>query len=219
MGKSFKRMAPLWISYLLFFGLAALGPLLSRYGGIGRGHWVFLFLMPFAIGCMPYGFIMGEVIQHRTRSSGRASWRIGFFHFVVMYAIFLVGIFDMLVDVKDFLYYLVWLIPSFLSGALLVFGMFIMRVEQARSDARYGVEVSRNDPWASFFDLEWEEDTPRTVAARNEGGPSERRGRRLFGRKGRQAEEAAPEAPEPDGIDRMFESNVDPASVYGDSDV
>lgn len=201
MGKSFKRMAPLWISYLIFFGLAAMGPLLSHYGGIGRGHWVFLFLMPFSIGCMPYGFIMGEVIQHRTRSSGRASWRLGFFHFLVTYAIFLVGIFDLLVNVSDFLYYLVWLAPSFVSGLCLVLGMFIMRVEQAHSDARYGVEVSRGDPWAAFFDLEWEEDTPRTVAARSEHSAADRPKRRLFGRRKKSDDESADD--EPDGLDRM----------------
>ena len=183
MARSFRRMAPLWITYLLFFALAAAGPALSRYGevaGIGRGQWVFLFLMPFAIGCMPYGFIMGEIVQHATRASARTSWRLGFFHFVVMYAIFLTGMFDLLANVHDVLYYALWLAPSFISGLLFVFGMFIMRVEQAHSDARYGVEVSRNDPWAAFFDLEWESDTPRKVTARAEfpegRRTSERRG-------------------------------------------
>jgi hypothetical protein len=38
-------------------------------------------------------------------------------------------------------------------------------MEQAHSDARYGVEVSRGAPWASFFDLEWEDDSPRTMTA------------------------------------------------------
>ena len=185
MGKSFKRMMPLWISYLVLFGLAALGPLLSQYGGLSRGHWVFLFLMPFAVACVPYGFIMGEVIQHRTRSVGRVAWRLGLFHAVVMYAVFVVGIFDMLMQAADFLYFGVWLFPSFLSGVFFVLGMFIMRVEQAHSDARYGVEVSRGDPWASFFDLEWEDDGPRRVATRSElERPSAKRERRgLFGRK------------------------------------
>lgn len=169
MFRSFRRMAPLWITYLIFFGLAALGPLLSHYGeisGFTRAHWVFLFLMPFAIGCMPYGFIMGEIVQHATRATGRTAWRLGILHFLVMYAVFLVGVFDLLANVTDFLYYAVWLGPSFVSGLLFVFGMFIMRVEQAHSDARYGVEVSRNDPWAAFFDLEWESDSPRKMAAR-----------------------------------------------------
>ncbi|MDO4537097.1 MAG: hypothetical protein Q4B54_02965 [Coriobacteriales bacterium] len=165
---------------------------MSQYGGMNRGHWVFLFLMPFAIGCMPYGFIMGEIMQHRTRSSARTAWRLGFFHFLVMYAVFILGIFDLLMGPVDLLYYLIWLIPSFISGLCLVIGMLVMRVEQAHSDARYGVEVSRNDPWASFFDLEWEEDSPRTVAARNahaatsEDAAAERKPakrRKFFGRK------------------------------------
>lgn len=187
MAKSFRRMAPLWITYVLFFCLAATGPLLSYYGeiaGIERGQWVFLFLMPFAIGCMPYGFIMGEVVQHATRASGRTSWRLGFFHFIVVYAIFLTGVFDLLSNVHDVLYYAVWLGPSFVSGLLFVFGMFIMRVEQAHSDARYGVEVSRNDPWAAFFDLEWESDAPRKVAARADFPEEGRKSRRgLFRRR------------------------------------
>ena len=187
MARSFRRMAPLWITYILFFALAAAGPALSRYGdfgGITRGHWVFLFLLPFAIGCMPYGFLMGEVVQHATRASARTSWRLGLFHFVVMYAIFLTGVFDLLSSVSDILYYAVWLAPSFASALLFVFGMFIMRVEQAHSDARYGVEVSRNDPWASFFDLEWESDSPRKVAARTEFAREERKPkRRLFGKR------------------------------------
>ncbi len=187
MFKSFRRMAPLWITYLLFFALAAAGPALSYYGeiaGINRAHWVFLFLMPFAIGCMPYGFIMGEIVQHATRASGRTSWRWGAFHFVVMYAIFLTGVFDMLSNVRDPLYYALWLGPSFISGLLFVFGMFIMRIEQAHSDARYGVEVSRNDPWAAFFDLEWESDSPRKQAVRAELPERERKSkRRGFGRK------------------------------------
>lgn len=176
MFKSFKRMAPVWIIYFLLFAMAATGPLLSHYGqfeGITRGHWVFLFLLPFSIGCMPLGFILGEIVQHRTRASGRTSWRIGFFHFIVMYAVFLTGVFDLLANVHDVLYYAVWLGPSFISGLLFVFGMFIMRVEQAHSDARYGVEVSRGDPWAPFFDLEWESDTPRKVTARAELPPAE----------------------------------------------
>jgi hypothetical protein len=58
--------------------------------------------------------------------------------------------------------------------------MLAMRVEQAHSDARYGVEVSRGDPWASFFDLEWEEDEPRKVAARGDRPPAEDRPKRSF---------------------------------------
>lgn len=180
MGKSFKRMAPLWITYAILFCLSALGPALSRLGGVSRGHWVFLFLMPFAIGCVPYGFIMGEVVQHRTRMSSRAGWRLGFFHAVVMYAVFIVGIFDMLVESVDFLYYAVWIAPALFSGLFFVLGMLAMRVEQAHSDARYGVEVSRGDPWASFFDLEWEEDEPRKVAARGDRPPAEDRPKRSF---------------------------------------
>lgn len=190
MGKSFKRMAPLWISYVLLFGLAALGPLLSRSGGLSRGHWVFLFLMPFAFGCMPYGFVMGEVVQHRTRSVGRVSWRLGLFHFIVMYAVFLTGIFDMLMQTSDLLYYLVWLAPSFFSAILFVVGMFVMRVEQAHSDARYGVEVSRGDPWASFFDLEWEDDERRNVPTEQvPDRPSAKKSKRkLFGGRGKKAD-------------------------------
>lgn len=188
MGKSFKRVAPLWFTYLVLFGLSALGPLLSRYGGIGRGHWVFLFLMPFAIGCVPYGFIMGEVLQHRTRASGRLAWRWGLFHIVVMYAVFIVGIFDMLLETSDVLYYALWLGPSIMSGLFLVLGMFVMRVEQAHSDARYGVEVSRGDPWASFFDLEWEGDAPRRTVARPSGeGGNKSKKRSLFSRRKKEA--------------------------------
>ena len=189
MGKSLRRTAPLLVSYVILFALAALGPVLSQYGGINRGHWVFLFLMPFAIGCMPYSFIMGEVVQHRTRSSNRTSLRLGFFHFLVMYAVFVVGVFDLLLGSVDVLYYVIWLAPAFASGICLIIGMLIMRVEQAHSDARYGVEVSRGDPWASFFDLEWEEDAPRKVAARNaadgddEASQDRRRSRGLFRRK------------------------------------
>lgn len=183
MFRSFKRMAPLWITYLILFGLSALGPALSRYGGISRGHWVFLFLMPFAIGCVPYGFIMGEVVQHRTRMSSRASWRLGFFHAVVMYAIFIVGVFDMLVESIDFLYYAVWFAPAIMSGLFFVLGMLVMRVEQAHSDARYGVEVSRGDPWASFFDLEWEEDEPRRVVAHADRPSADKPKRSFFKRK------------------------------------
>lgn len=181
MGKSFKRMAPLWISYLILFGLSALGPVLSQYGGISRGHWVFLFLMPFAIGSIPYSFVIGEIVQHRTRASGRVAWRWGIFHAVVVYAIFIVGIFDMLMQTSDLLYYLVWLAPSFGSGLFFVFGMLIMRIEQAHSDARYGVEVSRGDPWASFFDLQWEDDVA-VVNAHSEL-QSEKKPRRSFRRK------------------------------------
>lgn len=192
MARSFRRMAPMWLSYLLLFALAALGPLLAQAGGLSRGHWVFLFLMPFAIGCVPYGFIIGEVIQHRTRLSARSAWRWGLFHAVVMYAVFLVGIFDLLVETVDFLYYAVWLAPSLVSGLFFVIGMAIMRIEQAHSDARYGVEVSRGDPWASFFDLEWEDDTPRTVTAPSTQDSGEKKPRRRFlGRNKSKDEEGA----------------------------
>lgn len=183
MGRSFRRMMPLWISYAILFGLAALGPALSRYGGIGRGHWVFLFLMPFSIGSVPYSFIMGEIIQHRTRASSRAAWRWGFFHMIVVYAIFIVGIFDMLMETRDILYYIVWLAPSFVSGLFFVLGTLIMRVEQAHSDARYGVEVSRGDPWASFFDLQWEDDLPHSIKTGRERPSAEKSKRKLLRRK------------------------------------
>ena len=107
MFKSFTRLAPLWITYLLLFALSAAGPALAYYGpvhGFDRVHWVFLFLLPFSIGSMPYGFIMGEIAQHRTRASGRSSWRFGFLHFLVMYAVFLTGVFDMLPNAHDILY-------------------------------------------------------------------------------------------------------------------
>lgn len=190
MGKSFRRMVPLWISYVILFGLSALGPVLSQYGGISRGHWVFLFLMPFAIGSIPYSFIMGEIVQHRTRASGRVAWRWGLFHAVVVYAIFIVGIFDMLMETTDILYYVVWLAPALASGLFFVIGMLIMRIEQAHSDARYGVEVSRGDPWASFFDLQWEEDSPRVVNARSELERAEKP-RRRFGRRKKKDEAPA----------------------------
>lgn len=182
MATSFRRMAPLWLSYLLLFALSGMGPLLAQYGGLSRGHWAFLFLMPFAVGCVFYSFIMGEIVQHRTRLSGRSSWRWGIFHAVVIYAIFIVGIFDMLIDTVDILYYGVWLAPALASGLGLVIGMAIMRLEQAHSDARYGVEVSRGDPWAAFFDLEWEEDTPRTITAPSaqDGQAAPKRKRKLF---------------------------------------
>lgn len=189
MGKSFRRTAPLWISYVILFGLSALGPVLSQYGGISRGHWVFLFLMPFAIGSIPYSFIMGEVVQHRTRAVSRVAWRWGFFHMIVVYAIFIVGIFDMLMQTSDILYYAVWVAPAFASGLFFVIGMLIMRVEQAHSDARYGVEVSRGDPWASFFDLQWEEDSPRVMNARSERERPEKPRRKL--RRKKQAVEPA----------------------------
>ena len=189
MGKSFKRMIPLWISYVILFGLAAIGPLLSQYGGINRGHWVFLFLMPFAIGSIPYSFIMGEIVQHRTRATGRVGWRWSFFHMVVVYAIFIVGVFDLLMETTDILYYVVWLAPAIGSGLFFALGMLIMRIEQAHSDARYGVEVSRGDPWASFFDLQWEDDSPRVMNARSEHAPAEKPKRRRLRRKKTQDEE------------------------------
>ena len=182
MGRAIKRLIPLWVSYIILFGLSALGPALSRYGGIGRGHWVFLFLMPFAIGSVPYSFIMGEIVQHRTRATGRVAWRWGFFHVIVVYAIFIVGIFDMLMETSDILYYVVWLVPAIASGLFFVLGMLIMRVEQSHSDARYGVEVSRGDPWASFFDLQWEDDSPRVMNAGGEHNPEQQPKRRVFRR-------------------------------------
>ncbi|MBR3224796.1 MAG: hypothetical protein IKF78_05700 [Atopobiaceae bacterium] len=191
MGRAIKRLIPLWISYIILFGLSALGPLLSRYGGIGRGHWVFLFLMPFAIGSVPYSFIMGEIVQHRTRATGRVAWRWGLFHVIVVYAIFIVGIFDMLLETSDILYYIVWLAPSIASGLFFVLGMLIMRVEQSHSDARYGVEVSRGDPWASFFDLQWEDDSPRVMNADGgERNPEQRPRRRVFRRNKKDQESA-----------------------------
>lgn len=183
MGRLFKRMIPLWISYVLLFGLSALGPVLSQYGGISRGHWVFLFLMPFAIGSVPYSFIMGEVVQYRTRASSRLAWRWGFFHMIVVYAIFLVGIFDLLMETSDMLYFGIWLAPALASGLFFVLGMVVMRVEQAHSDARYGVEVSRGDPWASFFDLQWEDDSPRNMVAHSELRREDKPKRRLLRRK------------------------------------
>ena len=161
MGKTFRKLMPLWISYLVLAVLAAAGPLLQGAGGLARGHWAFLFLLPFAIGATPYGFIMGEVIQRRTRSVSRAAWRLGFMHALVVYAIFLLGVIDFLASSSDALYLLIWLAPAILSGLFFVLGMHVMRREQTRSDARYGVEVRRGDPWASFFDLEWEDDGAR----------------------------------------------------------
>lgn len=180
MGKSFRRAAPLWATYVILLGLAALGPYLSRYsGGISRGHWTFLFLMPYAFGCMPYGFVMGEIIQHRTRTSSRVAWRWGVFHAIAMYAVFLVGLFDMLLGTSEYLYYLVPLAPSVVSGGLFVLGMSVMRRQQAHSDARYGVEVSRGDPWAACFDLQWEDDMPRRVTARGDQDEEDKPKRRM----------------------------------------
>lgn len=156
MGKTFRKLMPLWVSYLVLVALSVAGPLLQGAGGLARGHWAFLFLLPFAIGAAPYGFIMGEVVQHRTRSVSRAAWRLGLMHTLVIYAIFLVGVIDFVASAADALYLLLWLAPALLSGLFLVLGMHAMRCEQARSDARYGVEVRRGDPWATFFDLEWE---------------------------------------------------------------
>lgn len=154
--KSFGKMVPLWTTYLVLFVLSACGPLLSLGDGLMRGHWAFLFLLPFALGSIPLSFIIGELVQARTRGSSRFAWRLGAFHALVFWAIFLVGIFDFLATTREALYFLMWLVPSVLSGLFLVLGMRVMRVEQAHSDARYGVEVRQGDPWASFFDLQWE---------------------------------------------------------------
>ena len=161
MGKTFRKLMPLWVSYLVLAALSAAGPLLQGAGGLVRGHWAFLFLLPFAIGATPYGFIMGEVVQRRTRSVSRAAWRLGLMHTLVVYAIFLLGVIDFLASAADVLYLLLWLAPALFSGLFFVLGMHVMRAEQARSDARYGVEVRRGDPWATFFDLEWEGDEPQ----------------------------------------------------------
>lgn len=154
--KSFGKMAPLWITYVVLFVLSACGPLFSFGSGLMRGHWAFLFLLPFTIASVPLSFIIGELVQARTRGSSRFAWRLGAFHALVFWAIFLVGIFDFLATTREALYYFMWIVPSALSGLFLVLGMHVMRTEQAHSDARYGVEVRRGDPWASFFDLSWE---------------------------------------------------------------
>lgn len=161
MGKSFKKLMPLWVSYIVLFALALLGPLLQGVNGLAHGHWAFLFLLPFAIGAAPFSFIMGEVVQRRSRATSRACVRMALMHTVVVYAIFIVSVFDALLSSSDFLYLGVWLVPAVLSGLFFDFGSRIMRREQGRSDVRYGVEVRRGDPWSSFFDLKWENDSQR----------------------------------------------------------
>lgn len=154
--KTARKLAPLWITYLVLFVVSLSGPLFSFSGGLWRGHWAFLFLLPFTIGSVPLSFLLGEIIQRRTRSSARFAWRLCGLHILVFFAIFLVGMFDFLAGTSELLYFVMWLAPSVLSGLFLVLGMHVMRREQERSDARYGVEVRRGDPWASFFDLTWE---------------------------------------------------------------
>lgn len=154
--KTVRKLAPLWITYLVLFVASLSGPLLSPLGGLWRGHWAFLFLLPFALSAVPLSFILGEVIQRRTRSSARFAWRLCGLHILVFFAIFLVGMLDFLAGTTEILYFALWLVPSILSGLFLVLGMHVMRREQMISDARYGVEVRRGDPWASFFDITWE---------------------------------------------------------------
>lgn len=174
----FRKLAPLWVTYVVLLVASALGPFLSLFSGLARGHWAFLFLLPFALGSVPLSFILGEVIQRRTRASARFAWRVGFLHTLVFWAVFLIGMFDFLIGTHEVLYFIVWLVPSALSGLFFVLGMHVMRVEQAHSDARYGVEVRRGDPWASFFDLTWE--TGGSEAPKG-------RGRRRGGSRRRQA--------------------------------
>lgn len=154
--KTARKLAPLWITYLVLFVISVSGPLFTPLGGLWRGHWAFLFLLPFTISSVPLSFILGEIIQLRTRSSARFAWRLCGLHILAFFAIFLVGMFDFLAGTSELLYFVMWLFPSVLSGLFLVLGMHVMRHEQARSDARYGVEVRRGDPWSSFFDLTWE---------------------------------------------------------------
>ncbi|MGI6755851.1 MAG: hypothetical protein ACOX4F_07585 [Atopobiaceae bacterium] len=172
MGKTLKTLMPLWISYVILAVLSVMGPLMQGSSELARGHWTFLFLMPYAIGAAPYGLIMGEIAQHRTRSVGRASWRLGLMHTLVVYAIFILGLLDMIASAADALYLLLWAAPSVLSGLCFVLGMYVMRHEQTRSDARYGVEVRKGDPWAGFFDLEWEDDTPGATPHVRRSAPS-----------------------------------------------
>lgn len=160
MGKTFQKLMPLWVSYIVLFVLALMGPVLSSTSGLAHGHWAFLFLLPFAIAAAPFSFIMGEVVQRRTRGTARALTRLALLHALVIYAVFIVSVFDALISASDFLYVGIWLIPAVLSGLFFDFGARIMRREQAHSDVRYGVEVRRGDPWSSFFDLRWE-DEPR----------------------------------------------------------
>lgn len=187
--KTIQKVAPLWMVYVVLFALSALGPVLSFFSGLARGHWAFLFYLPFALGSIPLSFLMGEVIQRRTRASARFAWRTGVLHIFVFWAIFLIGMFDFLVGTREVLYYTIWLVPSVLSGLFLVLGMHVMRVEQAHSDARYGVEVRRGDPWASFFDLTWETDKGHgTRSGRRGERPSSQRGSRRQRSASRQGE-------------------------------
>lgn len=158
MSKSFRKLMPLWVSYIVLFVLALLGPLLQGVGGLARGHWAFLFLLPVALGIAPYSFILGEIIQRRSRATSRSCTRLALLHTVVIYAVFIISIFDFILASSDFLYLAVWTVPAILSGLLFALGAAVMRREQAHSDMRYGVEIRRGDPWSSFFDLTWDDD-------------------------------------------------------------
>lgn len=156
--RTIRKLAPLFISYLVLFALSSIGPFLSTLGGTQRGHWAFLFFLPFCIGCVPYSFIAGELMQRATRTTKRASWALGGLHVLAILAIFFIGILDFLMDGLSKLLYTLLIVVSLLCGAFFVIGMRVMRAEQVHSDAKYGVEVHRHDPWASFFDLQWEGD-------------------------------------------------------------
>lgn len=171
MSKSFRKLMPLWVTYIVLLVLALLGPLLQGVGGLARGHWAFLFLLPYALGITPYSFILGEVIQRRSRATSRACTRMALLHTVVVYAVFLIGIFDFIIASSDILYLMVWLVPAVLAGLFFNLGTAVMRREQAHSDMRYGVEIRKGDPWSSFFDLKWEDD--QRSRSRN-GASSER---------------------------------------------
>jgi|GEM_PF-1443224 ABC-type multidrug transport system fused ATPase/permease subunit len=190
--KTIRKLAPLFISYLVLFALSAIGPFLSTLGGTLRGNWAFLFFMPFCIGCVPYSFIAGELMQRATRSTKRAAWAMGALHFLATLVIFFVGVFDFMIEGMKPLLYALLIVPSVICGLFFVLGMRVMRAEQVHSDAKYGVEVHRHDPWASFFDLQWEGDEADNTGKKlRNRGPKSARPARLRRAEGRRKSEQA----------------------------
>lgn len=192
MGKSFRKLMPLWVTYIVLFVLALMGPLLQGVGGLARGHWAFLFLLPLALGIAPYSFILGEVIQRRSRATSRSITRLSLLHTVVIYAVFIISIFDFILASSDILYLAVWTVPSILSGLLFALGASVMRREQAHSDMRYGVEIRRGDPWSSFFDLKWDDDSHKDSGYRGARRPDavRRAEEQRFGRSRRRSQQS-----------------------------
>ncbi len=168
-----RKLIPLGISYIVLLALSVMGPFLSLSGGDGRGHWAFLFMLPLAIGCLPYSFICGEVYQAATRSTNRTVIGLAVVHGAAMLLIAFAGLLDILRGMGGIFYFLLFA-AAVGCGLFFWLGAFVMRHEQRRADARYGVSVRRDDPWASFFNLQWEGD--------GEASDSGRRSRRSSGR-------------------------------------